>query len=100
MSRASYGWDAEGNLTNGNTYIAGTIRIHNGTDEDASDDGTAVEEKVKKRKEMLNNAQKLKPIIIIEGGVSSKIGGRQNYKRNEDKRNNIKEYNHLPMASK
>lgn len=42
LSRASYGWDAEGNLTNGNTYIAGTIRIHNGTDEDTNSLGVDI----------------------------------------------------------
>ena len=42
LSRASYGWDAEGNLTTANTYIAGTIRIHNGTDEDEDSVGVDI----------------------------------------------------------
>ena len=53
----------------------------------------------KKRKEMLNNVQKITPTISPEGGVRSKIEGRQNHKRNQDKINNIKEQNQLPMSS-
>ena len=40
------------------------------------------DEKEKRKKEMLNNAQKITPTVSPEGGVRAKIEGRQNHKRN------------------
>ena len=57
------------------------------------------EEKEKKKKEMLANAQKITPTISPEGGTRAKIENRQNHKRNQEKLNNIKEQNQLPMSS-
>ena len=39
-------------------------------------------EQERKKKEMLSNAQKITPTISPEGGLRSKIEGRQNHKRN------------------
>ena len=49
--------------------------------------------KAKKKKEMLANAQKITPTISPEAGVRAKMESRQNYKRNQEKLNNIKEQN-------
>ena len=57
------------------------------------------EEKEKKKKEMLANAQKITPTISPEAGVRAKMESRQNYKRHQEKLNNIKEQNQLPMSS-
>ena len=42
ISRTSYGWDAAGVLATNNTWVAGTIRIHNGTDEDEDNVGVDI----------------------------------------------------------
>lgn len=56
-------------------------------------------EEKEKKKEMLANAQKITPTISPEGGTRAKIENRQNHKRNQEKLNNIKEQNQLPMSS-
>ena len=43
--------------------------------------------------------KKITPTISPEGGLCFKIEGRQNHKRNQEKINNIKEQNQLPMSS-
>ena len=57
------------------------------------------EERERKKKEMISNAQKITPTISPEGGVRSKFESRQNFKRNQEKLKNIKEQNQLPMSS-
>ena len=57
------------------------------------------EEKERKKKESLANAQKITPTISPEAGVRAKIESRQNFKKNQEKLNNIKEQNQLPMSS-
>ena len=53
----------------------------------------------KKQKELLANSQKITPTISPEGGARGKYETRQNHKKHQQKIQNIKEQNHLPMSS-
>ena len=57
------------------------------------------EEKERKKKEIMENAQKITPTISPEAGARAKYESRQFHKRNQEKINNIIEQNQLPMSS-
>ena len=56
-------------------------------------------EKEKKKKEKESNSKNVTPTISPEGGVRSKFEGRQRTKINQEKLENIKEQNQLPMSA-
>ena len=60
---------------------------------------TLEEIKEKQKQEALNNNDKKTPTISPEGNLRAKIQNYQNHKRNQEKINNIKEQNQLPMSS-
>ena len=56
-------------------------------------------EKEKKKKEKESSSKNVTPTISPEGGVRSKFEGRQRTKINQEKLENIKEQNQLPMSA-
>ena len=56
-------------------------------------------EKEKKKKEKESNSKNVTPTISPEGGVRSKFEGRQRIKISQEKLENIKEQNQLPMSA-